>query len=202
VSRGVWRSDTVSSCVSWNNSWRTAYLRSSRTLGSAKSSRVERLAPRSRPTTLSPALVSSRARMLPVNPTPMQTASTSLSMIAITRSRLGKVRDRARRLVVFLAEIFGDLLPIGRREAGVANHLPARHVAVAAIDRVGEKALHGDLQKGVEEHPAGEALERRLVVLHGFQDRFAVLLGQTIEILAAGLAGPGIGLLDAGAEEL
>ena len=86
VSDGECRSVTVSVCVSWNSSWRTAYLRSSRTEGSVKSSRVERSAPRSSPTTLSPALVSSRARMLPVNPTPMQTASTSLSIVAIVVS--------------------------------------------------------------------------------------------------------------------
>jgi hypothetical protein len=32
VSDGACRSDTVSSWVSWNSSWRTAYLRSSRTV--------------------------------------------------------------------------------------------------------------------------------------------------------------------------
>src|ERR1700730_5543666 len=104
-----------------------------------------RLAPRSRPTTLSPALVSSRARMLPVQPTPMTTASVSLSivvMVSLPGSR--ESRDRARRLFVFLAEIFLDVVAIGGRQAGIADHLPRRHVAVAAVDRIGEKSLHRD----------------------------------------------------------
>src|SRR6201986_5299311 len=145
VSDGEWRSDTVSSCASWNSSCRTAYFRSSRTLGSEKSSRDVRLAPRSRPTTLRPALVSSRARMLPVNPTPMQTASTSLRTIMARSS--GEVRDRARRLVVFLAEIGLDLFAIGRRQGGVADHLPLRHVPVPAIAPIRAEAFHSDLQE-------------------------------------------------------
>src|SRR5260370_20825637 len=83
VSAGACRKVTVSMPVSWNSSWRTAYLRSSRTEGMVKSSRDVRLAPRSRPTTLSPALVTSRARIAPVQPTPITTASVSLSIVAI-----------------------------------------------------------------------------------------------------------------------
>src|ERR1700716_551113 len=51
-----------------------------------KSSRGVRFAPRSRPTTLSPALVSSRARIAPVQPTPITTAPVSLSIVAIVVS--------------------------------------------------------------------------------------------------------------------
>src|SRR5580704_14197559 len=153
VSAGEWRNDTVSSWVSWNSSCRTAYLRSSRTDGMVKSSRGMRLAPRSRPTTLRPALVNSRARIDPVQPTPMTTASVSLSMIVIAAPS-GKVRNRLRRLVVFFAEIFFDVFAIGRRQAGIADHLPGGHVAIAAIDRVGKKSFHRDLQQCLEEHAA------------------------------------------------
>ena len=45
----------------------------------------ERLAPRSKPTTESPALVSSRAMMLPVQPMPTSTASTCFSFLAMAR---------------------------------------------------------------------------------------------------------------------
>src|SRR5262249_61893467 len=68
--------------------WLPQSLRASPTWGRVKSSRGVRLAPRSRPTTLSPALVSSRARIEPVQPTPMTTASVSLSIVAIVASRL------------------------------------------------------------------------------------------------------------------
>src|SRR5262249_47444455 len=175
VSRGEWRNDTVSSCVSWNSSWRTAYFRSSRTRGMVKSSCGGRLGPRSSPTTLSPALVSSRARIDPVQPTPTTTASVSLSIVAIVLSlnffildghHSGEVRDRTRRLVVLLAEIGLDVLAIGRRQARVANHLPRCHVAVAAVDRISEEAFHRELQQCVEELRAGECDELRLAGFH------------------------------------
>src|ERR1700731_2808772 len=118
-----------------------------------------RLAPRSSPTTLRPALVNSRARMLPVQPTPITTASTSLRTVAICRSSLREVRDRARRLVVLLAEVRLDVLLVGGGQARIADHLPRRLVAVAAVDRIGEEAFHGDLQQRIEEHVAGEAGE-------------------------------------------
>src|SRR5579862_5166467 len=120
-----------------------------------------RLAPRSSPTTLRPALVSSRARIDPVQPTPMTTASVSLSVI-MTHPPSGKIRDRARRLVVFLAKVFFDVLAVGRGETRIADHLPRRHVAIAAIDRVGEKAFHAQIEQRVEEHAAGKAGKLRL----------------------------------------
>src|SRR6266480_4458546 len=64
---------------------RSRYFSSSRIPGSAKSAFGVRLAPRSRPTTVSPALVSSRAMMLPVQPMPTSTASTCFSFLAMAR---------------------------------------------------------------------------------------------------------------------
>src|SRR5262249_20749086 len=85
--------------------------------------------------------------------------------------------------------------------ARIADHLPSRHVTVAAIDRVGEKALHGDLKQRLEKHAAGETRERRLAVLHGLKGCLAVRLGQAVEILAVSLASQWRGGLDAGAED-
>src|ERR1700722_2610339 len=68
-----------------------------------------------------------------------------------------KVGDGARRLVVFLAQIFLELFPVGGRQARITDHLPGRLVAVAAVDRVGEEAFHADLQERVEEHAARAA---------------------------------------------
>src|SRR5262249_54660586 len=89
------------------------------------------------------------------------------SSIAIAPS--GEIGDRARRLVVPLAEVFLDVLAISGGQAGITDHLPGSHVAVTAIHRVGEEALHGDLEERIEEHGAGEAGELRLVLLHRLQ---------------------------------
>src|SRR6185436_20630188 len=103
-----------------------------------KSSRGVRIAPRSRAMTFSPALVSSRARMLPVQPMPITTASTSFNTVAMAPLPLRKVRDGLRSLVIFLAEIGLDFLAIARRQAREADHLPCNLVLVAAVNRVGE----------------------------------------------------------------
>src|SRR5690348_11475631 len=81
---------------------RTAYLRSSRTPGSAKSSRAVRFGPRSSPTTLRPTLVNSRARMLPVQPTPITTASTSLRIVVMAASPYEKSAIERGGLSYFL----------------------------------------------------------------------------------------------------
>src|SRR5262249_20594022 len=124
-----------------------------------------RSAPRSSPTTLSPALVSSRAMMAPVHPIPTMTASTSFSLVAIVAS-LREVRERARRRDVALVEVAVDHVLVGGRQAREAEHLPARLVAVAAVHRVGEEPLHDHGVHAVEEGGGGEVLEFRLAVLH------------------------------------
>jgi hypothetical protein len=120
--------------------------------------------------------------------------------MVMARSFTKSLRSSAA-LVVFLAEVFLDVLAIGRGQAGITDHLPRRHVAVAAVDRVGEKALHADVEQSVEEHAAGKAGKLRLAGFHRFQRRFAVGVGEAIEILAVGLARPLVGGGDAGAEE-
>src|SRR5258708_663893 len=169
--------------------------------GIAKTSRGVRTAPRSKPTTFSPALVSSRERMLPVQPMPMTTASTSLSLVTIVSPLSREVRDRLRGLVVFLVEVGLDLLAITRGQAWEADHLPRHLVLVAAIDRVGKEALHGDLIKLVEEHRARESLKFGLARFERFHRLFALRLGQAIEILAVGLIGPGVGCRNPRTEE-
>src|SRR5579862_5946526 len=162
---------TVSICVSWNSSWRIAYFKSSRMLGRVKSSAGMRFGPRSRPTTLSPALVSSRARMLPVQPTPITTASTSLSVVTMVVSSR-KIGDRLGRQIDLLAAIFIDRVAIDRGEAGIADHLPPHLVAIAAIDRVGEKSFDGNAEQGFEEILGRNADELGLARLHRLQRRF------------------------------
>src|SRR5438105_2272763 len=101
-----------------------------------KSSPGIRSGPRSNPTTFSPALVSSRAMIAPVQPMPTITASTSFKRVVIAASR--KIGDRLRRGRVTLAPVFIDQVRIGGRQAGEAEHLPGDLVAIAAIEGIGE----------------------------------------------------------------
>src|SRR5262245_4816542 len=137
--------------------------------GSAKCSPGVRSAPRSSPTTVSPALVNSRAMMLPVQPMPTMTASISFNRVAIAALPSGKVRDRLRLDHVALVAILIDQGGIDRRQAGIADHPPCGLVAVAAIDGIGEEALHGDLQQRPEELLAVEIGERGLARLEFLQ---------------------------------
>src|SRR4029450_11767326 len=109
--------------------------------GSAKCSPGVRSSPRSSPTTVSPALVSSRAMMLPDQPMPTITASTAFIVLAIAVPPRcsGKIGDRLRLDHDLLAAIFQRLVGIGRRKARIADHPPGDLVAIAAIDRIGEE---------------------------------------------------------------
>src|SRR5262245_28746964 len=196
-SDGRWRNVSVSSAGSWMSSSRLKYFSSSRTLGRAKFSRGVRSDPRSSPTTVSPALVSSRAMMLPVQPMPTITASASFNRVAISASSR-KVGDRLRLGDVALAAILVDQVGVGRRQAGKAHHPPRHLVAVAAVDRIGKEALHGDGEQCLKKLPAVEVGKFRLALFQCFQRLVALLGGEAIEILAKGLARPGIGRRDAG----
>src|SRR5215469_6630354 len=123
--------------------------------GREKSSAAVRSCPRSSPTTLRPALVSSRARMAPVQPIPTMTASTSLSLVAMAASS-GEVGDRLRPRGVALAAILVDLVRVGGGQAGEADQLPSGLVAVAAVHGIGEEALDRDLVQAPEERPGAE----------------------------------------------
>src|SRR5262249_42867468 len=90
--------------------------------------------------------VSSCAMIEPVQPSPMITTSFFGSRFAIAASTLRRpfraARDAHRRqreaLVVAVDPV--EIVVAGAREA---DHLPRRHVAVAAVYRVGEEAhLH------------------------------------------------------------
>src|SRR5262249_54881039 len=139
--------------------------------------------------------------MAPVQPMPTMTASTSFNRVAIAPSSR-EVRDRLRIRDIFLVAVGVDLVRIDRRQAGEAEHLPPRLVAVAAIDRVAEEALHGDVEERVEEAGGADAVELGLAVLDGLERLGALGAGEAIEILAIGLARPVVGGGDAGGEEL
>src|SRR5471032_937618 len=117
-----------------------------------KSVAVSRQGPRSMATTFSPASVSCWARMAPVQPRPMITASLRGSTFA--NSHLSVDGDRA--LGIWLV-VLVDMVPVVVARPGKANHLPTRHVLVAAIERVGKEAFHSVLQHQLEKFLGAEA---------------------------------------------
>src|SRR5262249_49332351 len=160
------------------------------------------MAPRSSATTLSPASASSLPRMPPVQPRPTTTTSTSFSFVAMSPS-LTHVRDADWFVGEFLVAVLLDVLPVHRERAGKADQLPAGLVAIAAVDRVGEHALHHGLIDGAPEHPCRQpVVEVDLAGGQALQHLFALLLAEPIEGLAVALAAMGVGRLDAGAVEL
>src|SRR5438105_890556 len=114
------------------------------------------MAPRSSATTFSPASANSLARIPPVQPRPTITTSTSLSFVAMAPSS-AHIRDADRigrkRLVTKLL----DVLAMHRDRAGKADHLPARLVAVTAVDRVRIHAFDHRLIERRPEHPYRQA---------------------------------------------
>src|SRR5690242_12279275 len=107
----------------------------------AKSGSVSRQRPRSRPTTCKPDSASSLARIEPLRPTPTTTASTGLSLVAMSvlpyeqdvlgmavlierRLAFEDVGDRDRQRVVRHAVLFHEVR-VHRRDAGKADELPA-----------------------------------------------------------------------------
>src|SRR6202011_2345769 len=141
-----------------------------------------------------PAFVNSRERIAPQKPMPITTASVSFSFVTIAASVSREVGDRLRiRDIALVAEGI-DLVGIGGGQAGEAEHLPADLVAIAAIDRIGEEASHGDAVQLREEGARIEILECGLAVLHRLQRGDAIGRREAIEVLAAiGLAAPRIG---------
>src|SRR5437899_9372091 len=103
------------------------------------------MSPRSSATTLSPASVSSLARMPPVQPRPTITTSTSLSFVAMCRPPSAHVRNADGIIGERLVLEFLDVLAMHRDRAREADQPPAGLVAVAAMDRISEHAFHHGL---------------------------------------------------------
>src|SRR5215831_18527659 len=157
--------------------------------GMAKSSLGLMSGPRSSPTTCRPALVSSRAMMLPVQPMPTMTASTSFKRVAMAPSSR-KVRDRLRRHGVTLVAVLLDQVGVGRGQARKADHLPRHLVAVAAVDRIGEEALHGELEERIEKLLAVEVDQVGLAPFQQLEHLAALVERQAVEVFAPRFADP------------
>ena len=66
--------------------------------------------------------------------------------------------------------MLGDVVAIVVARARKADELPARHVAVAAIDRIGEKAFDRIREDRLEELLAAAVLELDLAILKAGED--------------------------------
>src|SRR5215471_1767146 len=113
---------------------------------------------------------------------PTMTASISFQRI-LTCASSREVRDRLGRLDVALVEEGVDLVGIGRRQAGEAEHGPGNLIAVAAVRRIGEEALHHQAVQAAKERLGGEILKLRLAVLHGGKRSGAVGRRKAVELL-------------------
>src|SRR2546428_11414071 len=150
--------------------------------------------PRSRATTFSPAALSSLASIPPVQPSPTMTTSTSFSLVVMSFSLSAHVRDADGVDRVLLVAILLDVLIVHRDHAGEADQLPARLVAIAAVDRVGEHALHAVLVQRGEENARGRPVfESDLAGPETQEKLLAPALGDLVEALAVGLDAQRIG---------
>src|SRR5882762_4908569 len=159
--------------------------------------------PRSRATTFRPPALNSLARMPPVQPRPTMTTSTSFSLVVMPLSPSAHVRDAYRVDRVFLVAILLDVLVVHCDHPRETDHLPARLVAVAAVDRVREHALHDVLVDRREENARGRPVfERHLAGLQAEQEFLALVLADLVEALAVSLDAERIGRGDARAVKL
>src|SRR5215472_11066972 len=145
---------------------------SSYTLGLLKSVLISNCLPRSRHTTLSPALASSIDMIDPTTPLPTTTTSTGFIFIAdisafpAAVARGDDVLWKAFRIDRHLAGLdvehaygfgvvrlmAGDQLAVfAGGHAGEPEQLPTHFVAVAAVERIGEIALFGVAPQHIEE---------------------------------------------------
>src|SRR4051812_17001557 len=165
--------------------------------------------------TSSPSSVSSLAMIDPVQPRPMMTTSFfgSLRAMGVSstafRRPVHSARDadgRKRKALVVTV----DPVEIVVARAGVPDHPPRDHVAVAAIDRIGKETLLHVLDRLLEERLSVGALELHAVVLETtentvlvavaeLREGFAGIVRATIAVerrqaLAIFLRRPGLGL--------
>src|SRR6266702_4092880 len=89
-----------------------------------------------------------------------RTTSTSFSLVVMSFSLSAHVRDADGVDRVLLVAILLDVLIVHRDHAGEADQLPARLVAIAAVDRVGEHALHDVLVQRGEENARGRPVSK------------------------------------------
>src|SRR5262245_31222794 len=171
-------------------------------VGSTKSFPGTRSGPRSRPTTVRPALVNSRARIEPVQPMPTMTASTSFKRVAMAIAPSRKVGDRLWLDEIAPVAILIDAVGVERRQARIADHLPGGLVAIAAIDWISQEAFHHQVDERIEELPAIEIAELGLAALERLERVLALLRAEPMEVLAMNLAHPIVGCCDADTDEL
>ena len=130
-------------------------------------------------TTSRPSSVSSCARIEPVQPSPMMTTSFVAACAPCLASGLVGVHSAAPddadgRMGIALV-VTADPVAVIVTGAREADHLPRAHVAIAAVDRIGEKSLLHVLEQALEERLAVDAVELERAALEALND--GVLVG-------------------------
>src|SRR3954453_14484391 len=161
--------------------------------GDWKSGTVSRPRPRSRATIRTEASFSSRATIAAGEPKPTKTTSTFGSVLAMPVALLAAdllrpalVGDR-HRLALQVHAVVGVDLKVGGIGTGEADHAPAHHVAVAAIEGIGKEALDRVGEQGFEEDRGGEAAPVDPPRLHVAQEVVALFRASGGEIELARL---------------
>src|ERR1041385_2081189 len=147
--------------------------------------------------TLSPARVSASARIEPVQPSPTMTASTGgnlrvigpgppqkapLAAASSARRPFGAAWDAHRRQRIGLVVPLHPVAVVVARTRE-ADHFPANHVAVAAIDRIGEEPLLRVLQQKIEELRSADAFKLQAAVFERADELVLVFVGERGEDL-------------------
>src|SRR5207247_2262752 len=88
---------------------------------------------------------------------------------------------------------FLDVLAMHRDGAGKADQFPARLVAVAAVDRIGEHSFHHGLIERGPKYACGQTVvESKLAGRKRNEDLFALRRVEEVEGLAVGFAAMGV----------
>src|ERR671922_190727 len=107
-------------------------------------------------------------------------------MNSATRRARGAARSsrgaKDLRHAAFVA-ILLDQVGIARRQSRETDHSPRGLVAITAVDRIGEEALHGDLQERLEELLAVEIGDCGAALFQCLKGRLALAGSEPVEVL-------------------
>src|SRR5687768_12963096 len=148
-----------------------------------KSGLVARGPPRSNATIFNPVDASSFATIPPAQPSPTMAISTGFSLVAIRAPipQSEQVLNAQGLAHILLVSIGLDLVRIHDADTRKPDHLPRRLALVAAVQRIGEIALHGQVQHQIEKIDGGHSRKLNLALFQLREHNYAILIRETIK---------------------